>query len=158
LSFGFAVFEGPDDLLDWGIKSFRNGVNAVKVPFNMKLGLLLDQCGPRLVVIKTPRATALKRVDRTLVALVRSRRIPVQQIPAPTVREVFSGHNQNKYEIATVIAARYPELSPRLGPRRKLWQPERYSMSIFDAVALGIAYFMCKATESQQLDLTHRHE
>jgi hypothetical protein len=151
LSFGYAVFAGPDELLDWGIKSFRHGVNAVKVPLNVKLSLLLDQYGPDIVIIKMPRTAALERVARTLAALARYRRIPVQLVSTTSVREAFPDNNHNKYQIATVVAARYQELSPRLGLKRKLWQAEKYSMSIFDAVALGVAYFMHEATVPENL-------
>ena len=141
LSFGYAMFEGPDELVDWGIKSFRHGVNAVKVPLNVKLDLLLDMYGPDTVVIKEPRTAALKKLVRAITALAERRRIPVQTISAASVRKAFPDERHNKYQIASVIAKRYPELSPRLGLRRKLWQAEKYSMSIFDAAAIGIAYF-----------------
>ena len=154
LSFGFAMFEGPDELVDWGIKSFRHGVNAVKVPLNVKLTLLLDQHGPDIVVIKTPRTAALKRLARTIAALAQYRRIPVRLISNSSVREAFPDNNHNKYQIAAVIATRYPELSPRLGLKRKLWQAEKYSMSIFDAVALGIAYLMREAAVHENLHKT----
>jgi hypothetical protein len=123
LSFGFAMFEG-DELLDWGIKNFRHGVNAVKVPLNAKLALLLDQYGPDVVVIKKPRAATLNTTIRTMVALAKDSRIPVRLIPGADVRNAFPDDCRNKYQIATVIAARFPELSPRLGPQRKLWQAE----------------------------------
>jgi hypothetical protein len=146
LSFGFAIFERPDELVDWGIKSFRHGVNAVRVPLNVKLALLLDQHGPDIIVIKTPRTEGLKRVARTIEALAQYRRIPVRLISGTSVRKAFPDNNHNKYQIATVIATRYPELSPRLGPKRKFWQAERYSMSVFDSAALGIAYFISEPT------------
>jgi hypothetical protein len=51
----------------------------------------------------------------------------------------------NKYEIACAVAERLPELAPRLAPKRRIWQSEDYRMSIFDAAALGVAYFSrCK--------------
>ena len=141
LSFGYAMFEGPDELLDWGIKSFRHGVNAVKVPPNVKLALLLNQHESDIVVIKEPRTARLKKMVRTTINLARSRKIPVRRISSASVRKAFPDEGHNKYQIASAIAKRYPELSPRLGLRRKLWQAEKYSMSIFDAAALGIAYF-----------------
>lgn len=146
LSFGYAVFEGPDELVDWGIKSFRHGANAVKVPLNVKLALLFDQHEPEVVVIKTPRRATIKKVARTIAAMARYRRIPVRLISPTSVREGFPENNHNKYQIATEIAARYPELSPRLGPKRKFWQAEKYSMSIFDAAALGVTYFKREAS------------
>lgn len=142
LSFGFAIFATPDELLDWGIKSFRHGVNAVKVPMREKMVLLLDRYEPNVIVMKMPTSATLKRRSRTIAELARQRKINVRLIPGRAMRDAFPGSNQNKYDRATVIAQRYPELSPRLGVRRKVWKAEKYSMSIFDATALGIAYFM----------------
>src|SRR5260370_37850338 len=53
-SFGFAVFEGSDRLLDWGVRSFRSGVNAVKVPPSKKLLALFDEFSPSVVVTRKP--------------------------------------------------------------------------------------------------------
>jgi hypothetical protein len=145
LSFGYVMFDGPDEVLDWGIKSFRHGVNAVKVPPNVKLALLLDHYGPDVVLIKEPRVARLKEMVRAITNLAQSRRIPVRRISGPSVRRAFPDENHNKYQIASVIAKRYPELSPRLGPRRRFWEAEKYSMSIFDAAAIGIAYLRTDA-------------
>jgi hypothetical protein len=154
LSFGYALFEGSDELLDWGIKSFRHGVNAVKVPLDVKLALLFDQYEPDMVVIKEPRAATLTTPARAILDLTKRRRIPVRQISAELVRRAFADEHDNKYQIASSIAKRCPELSPRLGPRRKVWEAEKYSMSIFDAAALGIAYFTHKAAADNESDRT----
>lgn len=154
LSFGYAMFDGPDELIDWGIKNFRHGVNAVKVPLNVKLALLLDQFGPDVLVMKGARKAVLKKMAHTIIAIAKHRNIPVQFISRASVREAFGDDNHNKYQIASEIANRYPELSPRLGPRRKCWQAEKYSMSIFDAAAIGIAYFMLEARNDNGNDRT----
>jgi len=78
---------------------------------------------------------------RRIATLAQHRETPVRPIAGDSVRTAFPDNNQNKYQIATVIAARYPELSPRLGRRRRMWEAERYSMSIFDAAAPAVAYF-----------------
>jgi hypothetical protein len=58
------------------------------------------------------------------------------------VKQVFSESGAStKYEIAVAIAQRFPELAPRLPRFRKPWMSEDYRMSIFDAVALAIAFF-----------------
>jgi len=146
------MFYGPDELIDWGIKNFRHGVNAVKVPLHVKLALILDQYEPDTVVFKEPRTEARKTIARAISNLAQRRRIPVRRISGATVRRVFPDQNHNKYQIASVIAKRYPELSPRLGPRRKFWEAEKYSMSIFDAVAIGIAYFTQEAMSDNRND------
>jgi hypothetical protein len=154
LSFGYAMFEGPEELIDWGIKNFRHGVNAVKVPQDAKLALLLDQYGPDVVVIKEPRTATIEKMVHVIINLPQCRRIPVRRISSTVVRKAFPGESHNKYQIASVIAKRYPELSPRLGPRRKFWEAEKYSMSIFDAAAIGLAYLMRDATTDNDNDRT----
>ena len=154
LNFGYAMFEGPDELVDWGIKNFRHGVNAVKVPLNVKFALLLDQYGPDIVVLNELRTATLKILARAISNLAQRRRIPVRLVSGDSVRRAFPDQNRNKYQIASVIAKRYPELSPRLGLRRKLWEAEKYSMSIFDAAAIGIAYLTHEALSDDADDRT----
>jgi hypothetical protein len=142
LSFGFVMFEGPHQLLDWGVKSFRHGVNAVKIPIWVKLLTLLDRYGPDVVVLKVPTTTKLSTKLHAIEVLAKSRKIPVKLVSRTSVRGAFPENSKNKDQIAAVIASRDPELLPRLGPKRKAWQAEKYSMSVFDAAAIGIAYFI----------------
>ena len=51
-SFGFVVFEGPNQILSWGVRSFRPGVNVVKTPAGKKLFTVLDKFTPSAVVIR----------------------------------------------------------------------------------------------------------
>jgi hypothetical protein len=51
------------------------------------------------------------------------------------------GCNRNKHTIAAVLAERLPELAPKLPTVHKIWMSENYRMSVFDAAALGVAYF-----------------
>ena len=47
---------------------------------------------------------------------------------------------RGKYERAVEIAARFPEIGWKLPLKRKPWESEHYSMSIFTAAALALAY------------------
>ena len=143
-SFGFVVFEGPNRMLDWGVKSFRPGVNAVKVPAGKKFLALLDEYSPAAVVIRerptggaTKRATILAAVQR----LMKNRRIPVRLISQGAITRFFAGSESNKHEVASALAQQFSLLLSKLPPRRKCWQGEDYRMSIFDAAAAGVAYF-----------------
>jgi len=151
---GFAAFEGSDELLDWGRIAALHGGKPVRVPLDAKLALLLDRCSPDVVAIKAPRTSLSKRMVRTVVDLAHDRRIPTRLISTASVRKAFPENNSNKYQIASAIATRYPELSPRLGSRRKIWQAEKYSMSIFDAVALGVTYFLQEVMSDTKKDKT----
>jgi len=51
------------------------------------------------------------------------------------------GFESNKYEVASVLAKQFPALASRLPHKRKIWQSEDYRMGIFDAAAVGVAYF-----------------
>ena len=153
-TFGFALFEGSGELLDWGIKSFWRGVRSVKVPMPAKLALLLHQSEPEIVVVKAPKTCSVRRRVCLVRNLARNRRIGLRLISDAAIRASFPLRNKNKYQIATAIAERFPELSPRLGARRKMWQAEKYSMSIFAAVALGVSYFTLRTTPPAGIDRT----
>jgi hypothetical protein len=58
------------------------------------------------------------------------------------VNRAFVGFESNKYEVASALAKQFPALASRLPPKRKIWQSEDYRMGIFDAAALGVAYFV----------------
>ncbi len=143
-NFGFIVFEGPNEILDWGVRSFRSRANAVKTPATTKLLSLLDEFTPSAVVIRergigsTKKPKLLYIIERQ----VRSRRIPLRFITPREVNRAFVGFESNKYEVASVLAKQFPALASRLPPKRKCWQSEDYRMGIFDATAVGVAYFV----------------
>ena len=141
--FGYVVFEGPKELLDWGARSFRGGVNAVRVPAAEKFGVLLDDFAPSAIVVEK-RASPTRKLAKLIAIAQREakkHRVAVRWVTRRMVKRTFAGHERNKDEIAFVLGERYPELSSRLPPKRKIWKSEDYRMSIFDAAALGVAYF-----------------
>jgi hypothetical protein len=143
-SFGFAVFEGPNQLLDWGARSFRSGVNAVKIPAAKKLLALLDEFTPSAIVVRE-RPTGRTTRRTKMLAMIRkqaaSRRTPVRLISREVVNRAFVGFESNRYQVASALAQKFPALASRLPSKRKCWQSEGYGMSIFDAAALGVSYF-----------------
>lgn len=71
-----------------------------------------------------------------------SRLIPVGSINGKKVNKVFRRFNAySKYEIASMLSEVFPELLWKLPPKRKIWQSEHPRMALFDAVALGFAYW-----------------
>jgi hypothetical protein len=142
-SFGYVVFEGPEQLLDWGVKSFRKGVNAVQVPRGRKLEWLQEDYLPSVLVLKEP-GTKSKR--RKFVDAVRAKAehlgIAVRLLRPSAIRSALGGQGRlTKHAVACALARRFPELRWALPPKRKCWQSEDYRMSVFDAAALGAAYF-----------------
>jgi hypothetical protein len=143
-NFGFVVFHGPNLILDWGIKSFREGVNAVKIPPARKLSILLDEFKPSAIVIRECETRGNRKKTKILPTIQRQARrrgIPITFITRRDVNRAFVGFESNKYEVASVLARQFPALASRLPPKRKIWQNEDYRMGIFDAAAVGVAYF-----------------
>src|SRR5258708_7059104 len=105
-SFGFAVFEGPNHLLDWGVKSFRQGVNAVKIPASKKVSELFDDLSPCAMILKKGLTGSERRVDmrRAITKQAQKRRISIRLLSGQQVKNAFPGNAQNKYTIACVVA------------------------------------------------------
>jgi len=150
--FGFAVFEGPKGLLDWGVKSFRQGINAARIPPNVKLGELMDEFYPKAIVLlkRDKETTNRASMREALLREAEKRRIAVRFLLARDVTRAFVGSNRNKHTIATAVIERLPELASRRPGPRKIWKPDDYRLRIFDAVCLAHAYFARYTNPSQQ--------
>ena len=140
-SFAFVAFEGPKVVLDWGARSFRRGVNAVRVPLGIKVARLLDEYAPCVLVLERPRTSKHMRIVAAIGKQAKLQRIPIRLLSAKAVDAAFSGSNDNKHQIASALATRFLDLTLVIPPKRRPWQSEDYRMSIFDAAALGAAYF-----------------
>ena len=138
LSFGFTVFEGPEHLIDWGVRSFRRGVNAVKVPMRTRLALLLNEYRPGILLVARPTGASLRSHIITRVAT--AHRVRIRTLSPDSVKKAFPD-SHNKDGIALAVASRLPTLSLYIPPTRKPWKPEHYRMSVFAAAAIGLSHF-----------------
>ena len=58
------------------------------------------------------------------------------------IREYFAYRNAlTKYEIALHIAKIIPAFSYQVPPMRKIWKSEDARQGLYDAAAVGLAYF-----------------
>ena len=143
--FGFAVLEGPDRLIDWGVKETKANKNAKSLKL---IEDLIDRYQPSVIVVEDYAGKGSRRCRRIqglindISKLASKRKVRVRRFSRAKVKQAFfeSGAS-NKQDIATAIAKQFPELVPRLPRVRKPWMSEDYRMSIFDAVAFGIAFF-----------------
>ncbi|MEO7300523.1 MAG: hypothetical protein ABI042_18315 [Verrucomicrobiota bacterium] len=140
---GFAIFEGREVLVNWGVKTIEGDKNSMSV---LRIKDLIAQYQPNLVVLEETSAYGTKRSSRTqaltkkIVALVKRDKIQVRLFSATEIRKAFFPEGEGtKQEIAEIIAKRFPEeLAHRLPPKRRAWQREDTRMGIFDAVALAL--------------------
>lgn len=139
--FGYATFQGPKQLLDWGATTPYPLPGA---PGRAKKRLLsiLKMLPPDVVVLKRPRTKiAHHEILRSIRQEASGRSIPLAFITLDEVRRVFSIFRaKNKDDIAAVLVGIFPELLGRLPPKRGKANPERQAMTVFDAVATGFAY------------------
>jgi hypothetical protein len=68
-----------------------------------------------------------------------SAQVPTTLIDADKIRNFFNG--RPKYEIAQLVANRFPEIAWKLPTKRKPWQPESERQSVFDAMSVGLYFF-----------------
>jgi hypothetical protein len=140
--FGFASFDGPNDLIDFGTRNFRR---KVKIPLEAKTLLLLDANQPDVLVMATQTTAARKKIAAKIARVAKAEKIPLVFISGADIRKAFAPVNESKYQIAHTIAQRYPELQFRLPSPRKSYQSEKFGITIFEAAAAGFAYYGLKS-------------
>ena len=143
--FGFAVLEGPNRLIDWGVKETKTDKNRRTLKI---IAALIDQYEPSVIVLEdyagkgSRRCRRIERLINDIAKLASKRQIKVRSFSRAKVKQAFSECGaSNKQEIAIAIANRFRELAPRSLRFRKPWMSEDYRMSIFDAVAFGLTCF-----------------
>jgi len=147
--FGFAVLDGKETLVDWGVKSVDGDKNARSLE---RLEALVACYLPEVIIMEdhsaksSRRSTRIRELGRQIIAAASNRKIRVKLFSRRHLREVFFVDGVGtKHAIATILAERFPEeLGSRLPPKRKPWMNEDYRMDIFDAVGLGLAFRLKK--------------
>ena len=151
--FGYVVFEGPQMLLDWGVMTHeRRGGSSLEIEIKNLQSLFT----PSIILTRgiseryRQRQPAIRRASQTLRTVSAKVFIAVRLIDDSSLYAFFArSARTNKYEIAQIIAARFPELAWHLPPRRRPWQSEPTRQMIFDAASLGIVYFAERDDDSR---------
>lgn len=146
--FGFAVFEGPNRLLDWGMVFYSPNDGMERAATSKRVASLLALFIPSVVVVAKTRlqnghnGSAVRPILRLIRREASCRLIPVHVMKKTEVREVFHlAHVKSKYEIAATMAQMFPELLWKLPPKRRIWESEHPILAMFDAVAFGFAFW-----------------
>ena len=133
--FGYVVMDSPSQLLHWGVRrSYRKTKNHPEVLVGGRLRPLLKIWNPDVVVtrINNHRQKDLQPLFRQIKKEVGERAFR----PIGSFRQHHLG--RGKYERAVVLAARFPEIGWKLPPKRKPWESENYSMTIFEALGAAL--------------------
>jgi hypothetical protein len=131
-------------LIDWGTRRFcRHGPHRDQI-----LRDLLCLFHPSTLVIRRLSARSrrnsphINEVISKVREEARATNTPIVWVRESDFKQLFEGlGNTTKQQIATSMAGCFPEIEWKLPPPRKPWQTEDWRMVLFDAVALGFAYF-----------------
>jgi len=151
--FGFAILEGPQKLIDWGVKEARTDKHRRSL---RHIEDLLRHYRPDVIVMEkcasrgARRSPRVQKLLRAIHELATRRQVKVRSASRSAIRKAFADSSATtKHQIAEAIARRLPELAPRVPPPRQPWMSEDYRMSIFDAVALALTFFDVQARRKQ---------
>jgi hypothetical protein len=138
-SFGYAVFENAD-LLDWGLRKWpsRQMKTAGK-----KLCRLFDLWQPKRLLI---REGAPRREYGMIEVFAQNAKVPIRDVARAIVQDAFrSSRRPSRFDVARLVAERYPELGLRLPAARKLGHAEPFQLRMFNAAAVGMAFLRIPA-------------
>jgi len=145
--FGFAILEGAECPIDWGVKEARKD----KAALCMRQIVRLIECyRPDVLVVEDWRDPGCRRCPRVraliqeILELATNRKVKTRRFSRRVVRATFAHCGAfSKHEIAGAIVKQLPDLSHLQPPIRKLWMSEDYRENIFDAFALALVVFSC---------------
>jgi hypothetical protein len=143
--FGFAVLEG-DDLLEFGARRFPTSLAGAKVAVR-SLTFLMRLYAPSVVITRSTRraqdesSTHVSAIFRSIRHEVESRSVRFVVLPRSEVLEFFGERGRHaKHEIAAFVGDHFSQLESSVPRRRKAWEPERYLLVVFDAIATALAF------------------
>lgn len=145
--FGFAVIEGRDRLVDWGVA--RVWARA-RIEFVARVDASITRYRPALIVLpEIPSEPHRARTARRLEALhthARAIGMPVVIATRDDVRATFPTTRQAR---AVKLAEHFPELMAWLPRERRPWMTEDERMYIFDAIALTVS--ACRLSSCEEV-------
>jgi hypothetical protein len=136
--FGYALFEKPRRLIDFGATSFDSPLTA-----RSRIRRLLQFSHPSLLVLR--KSLRRKASAQSVVTVIRNEArkcaVPLIFIANRSFKSHYDSHScRTKYDRAVFIAKLIPEIAWRLPPSRKFYEPEPLAMIYFDSIALAVAH------------------
>jgi hypothetical protein len=141
---GYAVFESPQQLRDFGAVTFSAPGFA-----RTRTARLLRLYCPSVLVLhgSGSRYPRDMRVRKAIARIVRSEAekaaVSTAYISENAFKSFFEEYScRNKYDIATVVAKWFPELAWRIPRALDFYDAEPAQMLYFDSIALGMVHLV----------------
>ena len=142
----YVLFDSPLSIVDWGHYSIKGDSKNLKCTETVER--LIERYVPDVVVLEDaskrahPRGVRIGLLNQAFVTLAGVRGIDVVRFSSREIRKKFQSVGAStKNEQAKLIASMLPALSHKVPPKRKPWVAEDPRMALFEAAALGLAYF-----------------
>src|SRR5712672_2893683 len=121
--FGFALLEGLNTLVDWGVKSIEGDKNTSSVA---RVKAMIAHYEPNVLVLEDTlakpfrRARRIRQLTKRIVSVSKSQNVSVVLLAREEVtRAFFDDGHRTKYALAEILAKRFPdELGFQLPPKR----------------------------------------
>jgi hypothetical protein len=149
--FGYCVMEGQM-MLECGKREAKGNRNVKNAQVVSKVEKLMNQFLPDVLLLqdinaaRCRRAPRIKALHRQIVGLAEKHKRKVKLLSGKQLRITLLGDAKGtKHEMAEMLAKKFPaELGKRLPPKRRAWDSEDGRMDVFDAVGLGVAFWISK--------------
>lgn len=130
-------------LIDWGTKRSRVKKSQKNRDCVKKAANIMETYQPDAVILPDPddsrRCQRIRNLIKQIARKASAKGIDVVAVTRAQVRQHFAPYGATtKYEIAKLIADRYPALKPMLPKPRKAWESEDTRISILVAQSLHI--------------------
>jgi Holliday junction resolvasome RuvABC endonuclease subunit len=143
--FGWALFEGPQTPVDWGISSAKGDRSAASIK---RFQELLDQFQPTVLLLEKFEGDEVRRSERlrelfaSMQGSAASRDMQTYIYSRDDIgRTIANDADATRYDVAVAVSERLPFLKTRLPAKRKVWESENDRRCLFDAVALGLTHY-----------------
>jgi Holliday junction resolvasome RuvABC endonuclease subunit len=143
--FGWALFEGTQSPVDWGVASAKGNRSAISMK---RFQELLDQFQPSVLLLERFDGSDARRTER-LRELATEMQGSAHNHDMETYfysraqvgGAVANDAHATRHAVAVAVCARLPFLKTRLPDARKVWESEKEGRSLFDACALGLTHY-----------------
>lgn len=141
-------------LRDSGLRIYRAVGEEEVAMASKRLAVLSKSFSPSAIVVKRERwdrsqtNSHIKSLAEVMIRVASAHSVPIFLLEQDDVRKTVNNMGcETRDEIAAALARIFPELVWRLPPKRRAWQSEHPRMAMFDAIALGLAYWQHQSTQ-----------